>query len=114
MKSAIMAPAAIFLPLAGFTSDARAKTYAQYRKEIAALLDRHVAAASAKNIDGIMNECVPSVFVLTFIWQEAAARFNEVELHDLTVATSFYGFAPRLTLALGVTAHEGFPLIDES
>jgi ketosteroid isomerase-like protein len=63
MKSVISALAAIFLSLAGFTSDARARSHAQDEQEIAALLDQYAAAVNAKDISGLMKLCAPDVFV---------------------------------------------------
>jgi alkylhydroperoxidase family enzyme len=61
-----------------------------------------------------LAEAVEDRRVTDAVWAAAAAHFSDVELLDLAMAASFYGYASRLTLALGVPADEGFPTIDES
>jgi 4-carboxymuconolactone decarboxylase len=61
-----------------------------------------------------LAEAVEARRVTDELWAAAAAHFPQVELLDLVMAASFYGYASRLCLALGVPADEGFPTIDEA
>jgi hypothetical protein len=48
------------------------------------------------------------------IWADPARHFPPVELLDLVMAVSFYGYASRLTLAISVPADPGFPTIQQA
>lgn len=61
-----------------------------------------------------LTDAVDECRVTDELWAAAAVHFSEVELLDLVMAASFYGYASRMTLALGVPADEGFPTIAEA
>ena len=47
-------------------------------------------------------------------WAAAAKHYTQVQLLDLVMVASFYGFASRITLAMGVEVDAGLSKIAES
>jgi len=75
--------------------------------DLAGLSDgERAAVALAEAVDG---NCVTDA-----VWQAAAAHLSEVQLLDLAMAASFYGYASRLCNALAIPADPGFPAISEA
>lgn len=61
-----------------------------------------------------LTDAVEQRQVTDALWAAARAHFSEVQLLDLVMFASFYGYASRLTIALGVPEDEGFATIDAS
>lgn len=47
-------------------------------------------------------------------WEEASRHYSAEQLLDLTLLAGFYGYASRITLAMGVAVDDGLQRIDES
>ena len=61
-----------------------------------------------------LAEAVDGNCVTDAVWRAAAEHLPGVQLLDLVMAASFYGYASRLCNALAIPADPGFPTISEA
>lgn len=75
------------------------------------LLDRFAPNEKAAIL---FAEAVDQCRVTDIIWQNAKQHFSEVALLDLVMVSGFYGYASRVTMAMGVEVDAGLTGIAES
>ena len=62
----------------------------------------------------VFAEAVEQCRVSEDVWTAAANHYSPVQLLDLAMVAGFYGYASRITLALGVKIDEGLSKIADS